>query len=138
MNQNKVATTQTETIQLGGGNSYTRLVWPDAESDDHVPGLKSLLAYLAEQNTGDVTNNYSVLRKALHFAEGPQHLTQKRTEVHKHFNETQHTQQHSIHKHFKNTTRKTILEPHFHHVCCPCRAKLKQLENRIAALESAP
>jgi len=138
LDQNKVATTQTETIQLGGGNSYTRLVWPDADSDDHVPGLKSLLAYLAEQPTGNVTNNYQVLRKALHFSDGPQHLVQKRTEVHKHFNDTQHVQTHSVHKHIKHTTRKALLEPHFHQVCCPCRVKLRQLESRVAALESAP
>jgi len=54
-----IASVSSQTTEVGGGlPPQVTLTWPDDPTDDQVPGLKSLLDYLAEERP--TTNNFYI------------------------------------------------------------------------------
>ena len=63
VNENQIAQVQVNTVPVGGGITYTELAWPEI-SDTKVPGLKSILDYMAQQNSGSPSQDtYSITVK---------------------------------------------------------------------------
>ena len=63
VNEDQIATIQENTVPVGGGITYTELVWPEI-TDTKVPGLKSLLDYLSQESGGNPSNDtYNVTVK---------------------------------------------------------------------------
>ena len=63
VNEDQIARVQENTVPVGGGITYTELVWPEI-NDTKVPGLKSLLDYMAQQATGNPSSDtYNVTVK---------------------------------------------------------------------------
>ena len=56
VNEDQIAKVQENTVPVGGGITYSELVWPEI-SDSKVPGLKSLLDYMSQQSSGNPSND---------------------------------------------------------------------------------
>ena len=56
VNEDQIARVQENAVPVGGGITYTELVWPEI-SDTKVPGLKSILDYMAQQSAGNPSND---------------------------------------------------------------------------------
>ena len=56
VDEHQVAQVQVDTIPVGSVITYTVLRWPEI-NDTKVPGLKSLLDYMAQQPSGNPSND---------------------------------------------------------------------------------
>ena len=56
VNEHQIASVVQNTVPVGGGITYTELAWPEI-SDTKVPGLKSILDYMAQQSAGSPSND---------------------------------------------------------------------------------
>ena len=56
VNEHQIASVVQNTVAVGGGLSYSELVWPEI-SDTKVPGLKSILDYMAQQSSDNPSND---------------------------------------------------------------------------------
>ena len=56
VNEHQIASVVQNTVPVGGGLSYSELVWPDI-SDAKVPGLKSILDYMTQQASGNPSSD---------------------------------------------------------------------------------
>jgi len=50
VNEHQIAKVQENIVPVGGGITYSELVWPEI-NDTKVPGLKSILDYMAQQSS---------------------------------------------------------------------------------------
>ena len=76
VDQDQIATVQENAVPVGGGITYTELVWPEI-SDSKVPGLKSLLDYMAQQVSGDPSQDvYNItVKKRIILYDNPVNIT---------------------------------------------------------------
>ncbi len=88
-----------------GQETDTELVYP-APTDEQVPGLKGLLAYIDARGTGGVIQKtYNLKRKHFTLNEGPVQQVQHHKERHTHRHETMCVvDQHTYQKVFKKTS----------------------------------
>ena len=56
VNEHQIAKVQENIVPVGGGITYSELVWPEI-NDTKVPGLKSILDYMAQQSAGNPSND---------------------------------------------------------------------------------
>ena len=79
VNEHQIARVQETVVPVGGGISYTELAWPEI-NDSKVPGLKSLLDYMAQQSTGNPSHDtYNVtVKKRIILYDNPTNIVYKK------------------------------------------------------------
>ena len=79
VNEHQIAHIQENVVQVGGGITYTELVWPEV-NDSKVPGLKSLLDYMAQQESGTPSNDtYNItVKKRIILYDNPIHILHRK------------------------------------------------------------
>ena len=79
VNEHQIASVQENTVPVGGGITYSELVWPEI-SDSKVPGLKSILDYMAQQSAGNPSNDtYNItVKKKIILYDNPINIVHRR------------------------------------------------------------